>query len=282
VLGAVIDNIQVDLQLDHAHSARMYDYYLGGRTNFQADREAVGKVMAAFPHALSSARENRAFMHRSTRYLAEHGIRQFLDIGTGIPTRPNLHEIAQAIAPNARVVYVDNDPIVLAHAQALLRSNTDGRTAYVNADLTDSAAILAAPPVRETLDLSRPVALSLNAVLHFIPDEAGVYEIVDTLKAALAPGSALIISHGTGDFAPTAAPRLEQVYQAAGTPLQGRTHAQVARLFDGWYLTEPGVVTTYRWRPDCDDDLPGMTDLEASCYAGVAYKAPRVACDLIR
>jgi hypothetical protein len=277
-----MDDFQVDLQLDRAHSARMYDYYLGGRTNFQADREAVGQVMAAFPHTLSSARENRAFMHRSTRYLAEHGMRQFLDIGTGIPTRPNLHEIAQAVAPDARVVYVDNDPIVLTHAHALLRGSAEGRTAYAQADLTDPAAILAAPPVRETLNLSRPVALSLNAVLHFIPDQAGVYEIVETLKAALAPGSALIISHGTGDFAPAAAPRIEQVYRSTGTPLQGRTRDQVIRFFDGWYLTEFGVVTTYRWRPDHSEDLPAMTDFEASCYAGVAFKAPHLAYDLIR
>jgi hypothetical protein len=262
----------VDLQLDRAHSARMYDYYLGGRTNFQADREAVGKVMAAFPHALSAARENRAFMRRSTGYLAGRGIYQFLDIGTGIPTHPNLHEIAQQVLPEARVVYVDNDPIVLAHAQALLCSSAPGRTAYVQADLNTPESILADPDLRATLDLDRPVALSLNAVLHFISEQAAVYEIVDTLKAALAPGSALVLSHGTGDFAPAAAAALERAYGAAGTPVRARTRAQITQFFDNWDLVEPGVVATYRWHPQHPDDLQAMTDPEASCYGGVAFK----------
>ena len=268
-----MSDLSVDLKLDQAHTARMYDYYLGGRTNFLADREAVGRIMAVFPHALAAARANRAFMHRSTRFLAELGIRQFLDIGTGIPTQPNLHEIAQGVAPEARIVYVDNDPIVLAHAQALLQSSPQGRTAYLQADLTEPDAILAAPTLHETLDLSRPVALSMNAVLHFVPDSAGAYEIVETLKAALAPGSALVISHGTGDFAPAMAVGTAAVYKSTGTSAQSRTHAQVARFFDGWDLADPGLAVSFRWRPDDPDDLLSLTDFEASFYSGVALRA---------
>jgi hypothetical protein len=267
-----MDGFEVDLQFDRAHSARMYNYYLGGRTNFQADREAVGRVMAVFPHALSAARENRAFMRRSTGYLAKRGLRQFLDIGTGIPTTPNLHEIAQQVAPEARVVYVDNDPIVLAHAQALLRSGPHGRTAYVPADLNHPQEILAHPVLRATLDLGRPVALSLNAVLHFIPDQAAAYAIVEAFKSALAPGSALVLSHGTGDFAPMAATALERAYGAAGTPVRARTKAEITAFFTGWDLVEPGLVTTYRWHPDSTEDLARMTDEEASGYGGVAFK----------
>jgi len=266
-----MDEVAVDLELDRAHSARMYDYYLGGNTNFPADREAVGRVMAVFPQALAAARANRAFMHRSTRYLAGRGLRQFLDIGTGIPTQPNLHEVAQGVDPEARIVYVDNDPIVLAHAQALLDSTPQGRTAYIEADLTDPAAILKSPVLHETLDLSRPVALSVNAVLHFMPDEVGPYHIVESLKAALAPGSALAISHGTADFTP-AAQSATTVYRAAGTSAQPRTLEQITRFFAGWDLVEPGVTVPFRWRPDGQAGTAGMTEAEASMYVGVAYK----------
>jgi hypothetical protein len=262
----------VDLQLDRAHSARMYDYYLGGSTNFPADREAVGRVMAVFPSALASARAIRGFMHRSTRYLAQRGLRQFLDIGTGIPTSPNLHEVAQEVVPDARIVYVDNDPIVLAHAQALLHSRPEGRTAYVQADLKDPASILSARVLRDTLDLSRPIALSLNAVLHFVPDDDGAHAIVDSLKDALVPGSALVISHGTTDFAPAAAGDAVKIYRSAVTSSQPRARDEVAKFFDGWDLVEPGVTATYRWRPDEQSGVSGITDAEASVYAAVALK----------
>jgi hypothetical protein len=268
-----VDDNAIDLQLDRAHSARMYDYYLGGRTNFTADREAVGRLMAVFPAALVAARANREFMHRSTRMLAEAGLRQFLDIGTGIPTRPNLHEIAQGIAPEARIVYVDNDPIVLAHAQALLRSHEAGRTAYVQADLTEPAAILSAPALLETLDLDRPIALSLNAVLHFVTDEHGAHAIVEELKAALAPGSTLAVSHGTGDFTPRSSERGSDVYRSAGTNIQPRTRGEFLRFFDGWDLIEPGVAVSHHWRPDEPEALTDITDAEASCYVAVARKS---------
>ncbi|MDH6115023.1 hypothetical protein P3T36_007312 [Kitasatospora sp. MAP12-15] len=262
----------VDLELDRAHSARMYDYFLGGSTNFPADREAAVRAMAAFPLILSTARINRRFMHRSTRFLARSGMRQFLDIGTGIPTSPNLHEIAQGQAPEARVVYTDNDPIVLAHARALLQSHPAGRTAYVQADVTDPAALLAAPDLLDALDLSRPVALSLNALLHFITDDRGAHAIVDRLKAALPSGSTLAISHVTPDFDPEGIARLTEAYRAAGTPGQARTRAEVARFFDGWELLAPGITPSHRWRPDPQDAPDEVTDIEAACYAGIARK----------
>jgi hypothetical protein len=261
----------VDLRLDRAHSARMYDYYLGGTTNFPADREAVGRVLTAFPQGLIAARANRGFMRRATDYLAGHGLRQFLDVGTGIPTQPNLHEVAQQVAPDARVVYVDNDPIVLAHAQALLISTAEGRTAYLEADLGEPEAILKSAVLHETLDLTRPVALSLNAVLHFVPDNEEAYRIVQTFTAALPPGSALVISHGTGDFSPS----LEEavgVYRSVGTATQLRTKDEFTRFFDGWELVDPGIAVSHRWRPDGGTAASMIADFEASCYVGVARK----------
>ncbi|MEE1940822.1 SAM-dependent methyltransferase [Streptomyces sp. TRM 70361] len=269
--GGPVD-LEVDLELDRAHSARMYDYYLGGHTNFPADREAAGRAISVFPAALSAARVNRRFMQRVTRHLATAGMRQFLDVGTGIPTSPNLHEIAQEVAPEARVVYADNDPIVLAHAQALLRGHPAGRTAYCQADVTDPAALLAAPEVRETLDLDRPVALSLIAVLHFVPGEHRAHEIVEHFRAALPAGSTLAVSHVTAEFDPEGVTRATEAYRAAGTPAQARTREEFTRFFDGWELLEPGVVPSHRWRPDPVDGTGNITDAEAACYAAVARK----------
>ncbi|MFJ9774644.1 SAM-dependent methyltransferase [Kitasatospora sp. NPDC101157] len=260
----------VDLQLNVPHSARMYDYFLGGFTNFAADREAAGRVLASASWVRDAARANRAFMRRSTRVLARAGIDQFLDIGTGIPTSPNLHEVAQGIRPGARVVYVDNDPIVLTHAQALLTSTPEGRTAYVEADATDPAGLLAEGGLRETIDLTRPVALSFNALLHFVPDEAGAYGLVERLKSVLAPGSALVMTHITPDFAPEEVGRIVGVYQAAGTPLRARTRVEIARFFEGWTLLDPGVVPIPHWRPDPDE--PPVPAADAAGYAAVALR----------
>ncbi|MGW2250813.1 SAM-dependent methyltransferase [Kitasatospora sp. NPDC001660] len=260
----------VDLRLNVPHSARMYDYYLGGFTNFAADREAAGQALAIGPWLRTAAHANRSFVHRSTRALALAGIDQFLDIGTGIPTSPNLHEIAQGVNPRARVVYADNDPIVLSHAQALLAGTPEGRTAYVEADVTDPVGLLASPGLRDTLDLTRPVALSLNAVLHFVPDAHGAHAVVEHYKAALAPGSALVMTHVAPEFAPEEIARLVRIYQAAGTAAQPRTLAEFTRFFDGWTLVAPAIVPTPRWRPAPDD--PPASDSEAACYAGVALK----------
>ncbi|MER7767233.1 SAM-dependent methyltransferase [Kitasatospora sp. NPDC096140] len=261
----------VDLRLNVPHSARMYDYFLGGFTNFAADREAAGHALAVAPWLRSGARANRSFMHRSTRALAEAGFDQFLDIGTGIPTSPNLHEVAQRVVPGARVVYADNDPIVLSHAQALLTGTPEGRTAYVEADVTDVARLLDAPGLRDTVDLRRPVALSLNALLHFVPDAHGAYELVEHLKSVLAPGSALVMTHVTPDFAPTDIADLVRIYESAGTAVQARTRSEFARFFDGWTLLAPGVVPTPQWRPAPDD--PPVSAPEASAYAAVAIRS---------
>jgi hypothetical protein len=267
-----VDEGAVDLELDRAHSARMYDYFLGGTTNFPADRESAGKAMAVFPAALVAARANRQFMHRSVRHLTRLGMRQFLDVGTGIPTSPNLHEIAQETAPDARVVYTDNDPIVLTHAQALLRSHPEGRTAYSECDAQHPETLLKSPQVRETLDLDRPVALSLIALLHFIPGEHTAHGVVDHFKEALPSGSTLTISHVTPDFDPEALARAIGAYEAAGTSVHPRTREEFTRFFDGWELLDPGVTVTHRWRPDAEHDLSRVTDAEASCYAAVARK----------
>ncbi|MYX28589.1 SAM-dependent methyltransferase [Streptomyces sp. SID8381] len=262
----------VDLELDRAHSARMYDYFLGGITNFPADREAAGRAMAAFPTILIAARSNRAFMHRSTRYLARLGIEQFLDIGTGIPTSPNLHEVAQAVNPRARIIYTDNDPIVLAHARALLRSRPEGSTAYMQADVTDPDALLKHPVLSSAFDFDAPIALSLNALLHFITDRNDAHGIVERLKDALPSGSTLTISHVTPDFDPAAIARLTSVYEAAGTPGQARTLEEISAFFAGWDLLEPGLTPVLRWRPDPDEPHLNVTDAEAALYAGIARK----------
>jgi hypothetical protein len=203
-----------EVDVSRPHAARMYDYYLGGKNHFAADRKLADKVLASMPAARTAARENRAFMGRAVRFLAEEaGIRQFLDIGTGLPATGSVHEIAQAVAPAARVVYVDNDPLVLAHARALLSSSPEGKTAYVHADLRDPAAILANRAVRAVLDFDQPVAVMLVAVLHFILDEDQPARIVATLLDSLPPGSYLVASHGTtehdpvGAGSPTSSPR---------------------------------------------------------------------------
>jgi hypothetical protein len=264
------DGFSINLDIHVPHSARMYDYYLGGVTNFPADRETAGRTLAVFPWARHAARSNRAFMHRSIRFLAQQGIDQFLDIGTGIPTSPNLHEVAQSVNPAALVVYADNDPIVLTHAEALLRSAPAGRTDYVQGDVRDPETVLAG--AAKVLDFSRPVALSMNALLHFIADspEQTAADIANAYKSRLTTGSYLAISHFTPDFAAEEALRLVQVYRAAGTETQARTKAEVAALFEGWELLEPGLVATPRWRPTGEPDEEQFSDAAASCYGGVA------------
>ncbi|MCM3923953.1 SAM-dependent methyltransferase [Frankia sp. AiPs1] len=266
-----IDRAPIDLKTDQPHSARIYDYFLGGKDNYPADRAAAEQALIGFPTARTGARENRAFLRRVTRFLvAQRGITQFLDIGTGIPTSPNLHEVAQAAAPDARVVYADNDPIVLAHARALLASTPQGRTAYIDADLRDPAAILASAELRDTLDLTRPVGLSLVAVFHFIPDEADPYGIAARLLDALPAGSYLALSHATGDFDP-GAEELAATYRARGVSMTMRGRAAVERFFAGLELVEPGVVAAQRWRPD-DPSFGGVADAEVSGYGALARK----------
>ncbi|MEU4310951.1 SAM-dependent methyltransferase [Nocardia sp. NPDC024068] len=265
----------LDLRTDVAHPARMYDYFLGGKDSYDADRAAAEQALRDFPAVRLTARTNREFMRHATRYLAEQGIRQFLDIGTGIPTEPNLHQVAQELAPESRVVYVDNDPIVLAHARALLVSAGPGRTAYIQADAAEPEAILAAPELRSTLDLSQPVAVSLMALLHFVPGDT--YAIVKTLMDALAPGSFLAMSHVTTEFDdgpddPDGMARLLQVYQDRGIPVRPRTRAEVARFFDDLELVDPGVEVIHRWR-NAGIEHPPSHDKKVSLYGAVGRKA---------
>ncbi|MET7486418.1 SAM-dependent methyltransferase [Streptomyces sp. NPDC005538] len=265
-----------DIDTSRPHSARMYDYYLGGKDHFEIDKQAAASVASVYPAIFVCARENRAFMHRATRVLArEHGIRQWLDIGTGIPTEPNLHQVAQSVVPEARVVYADNDPLVLKYAERLMRSTRQGRTTYVQADANDPETLLNAPELAEILDLDKPVALSLNALLHFVTDAQDPYGLVARLLSALPSGSALAISHCTPDFDPGTWEKVTAIYNNAGTPVQIRSQKEVSRFFTGLDLLDPGIVMGHRWRPDAAEDATETeppTDAEVSLWTGVGIK----------
>ncbi|GLX99641.1 MULTISPECIES: SAM-dependent methyltransferase [Actinoplanes] len=238
----------VDLNTAVPHSARIYDYLLGGKDNFDADRKAAADIVKASPSLPISMRANRDFLARSARFLAEDlGIRQFLDIGTGLPTSPNLHEVVQGVDPASKVVYVDNDPIVLVHARALLTSSAEGSTAYLDADLLDVEKIINSAEVRD-LDFSRPVAVSLLAIMQFVPDESRAYEIIDALMAPLPAGSALAISTVTAHN--PQAVQAAAVYTARGIPAKPRTDDQLRGLFRDLEVVEPGVQLVHRWRPE--------------------------------
>ena len=251
-----------------AHPARVYDYWLGGKDNFEADRIAGEETIAAYPAIRTSARANRAFLARTVRYLAaEEGIRQFLDIGTGLPTASNTHEVAQSVAPASRIVYVDNDPLVLSHARALLTSTREGATAYLDADLRDPDQILA--QAAQTLDFTKPVAIMLVAVMHFIPEFDDAQQIVARLLDAAPPGSFLVLSHAASDIA---AEEMAEMVRRLNEQLPEKTtlrnRVEVTALFDAIELVEPGVVRVPDWRPD--------TELEATSpaalWGGVARK----------
>jgi len=252
-----------------AHQARIYDYLLGGKDNYAADRVAGGKMLEIYPDTAFTARANRAFLGRAVRYLAgEAGIRQFLDIGTGIPTAGNTHQVAQKIAPESRVVYVDYDPIVLAHARALLTSRTNGATAYVDSDLRDTGKILA--HAGEVLDFTEPVAVTLLSILHAVVDADDPHAIVATLMDAVPPGSYLAISHAGSDLIEPEA--LQALYDSwkgrLQQPFQWRSREEVARFFAGMDLAEPGLVRVDDWRPDS-----GTADTNrAAMWAAVARK----------
>ncbi|RKT86489.1 S-adenosyl methyltransferase [Saccharopolyspora antimicrobica] len=260
----------VDLRTDVPHSARIYDYLLGGRDNFAADRDAAGSITADWPNLPKSMRANRDFMCRVTRFLAERGYRQFLDIGTGLPTSPNLHEVAQSVDPGSRVLYVDNDPIVLVHARALLTSTPEGRTAYVDADLHQPAAILESAEFAETFDLDEPVVLSLLAIVHFIPDDDEAIELVRRMVEPLPSGSALALSMTTEISAPDEVRRGVAAYNANGIPLKSRTKAEVERFFDGMDVLDPGVVLVNHWHPDAEAQK--AADEHVHMYGAVAVK----------
>jgi hypothetical protein len=260
-----------DIDTSVAHSARIYDFILGGKDNFEADRRAAEAAIKANPTMATGMRENRAVMRRMTAFLAgEAGIRQFLDIGTGLPTSPNMHEIAQSLRPDSRIVYVDNDPIVLTHARALLTSNTEGTTAYIHADLRQPEKVLADPKLIDTLDLSEPVALMMFGVLHFIPDQDDAHGIVRRLLTALPSGSYLAVQHPTQDFYADGV-GADGSYRRAGIAFQYRTRDEFARFLDGLELVPPGVVPMTQWRPDGGPDAaPSPT--EAGAYAALGRK----------
>jgi hypothetical protein len=250
-------------------AARMYDYWLGGHDNFAADRIAALKITEHVPGTPAAARANRRFLGRAVRYLAgEAGIRQFIDLGAGLPTNGNVHQVARQITPDARVVYVDNDPIVNVHANALLTGR--GTTGIVLADLRDPAAILSNPTVRRLIDFDEPVALLLIAILHFVKDDEDPAAIVATLRDALPAGSYLALSHVTGDFRSQAASSAMDVYNKATSSVTLRSHNQIASFFSGWDLIEPGLVQSPLWRPD--GELPRNMD-KLWIYGGVARLA---------
>jgi hypothetical protein len=246
------------------HSARVWNYWLGGKDNFAADRAAGDQVRDTYPDVVEIARASRAFLIRSVRYLAgEAGIRQFLDIGTGLPTADNTHEVAQRLAPSSRIVYVDNDPLVLAHARALLTSSPDGATQYIDADVHDPGKILR--QAAGTLDFSQPVALMLLGILGNVADTDEARAIVAQLVDAVPSGSYLVINDGVKTTEVHAS--AEETAHDAGHQYILRSPVAIAGFFDGWELVEPGVVSTPRWRPDTDD---AQAELAVCC--GVARK----------
>ncbi|MEW9534716.1 SAM-dependent methyltransferase [Microbispora sp. NPDC049125] len=255
-----------------AHPARIYDYLLGGKDNYAADREAAENLVKVSPGTREGVQAHRAFLRRTVRHLAaEAGITQFLDIGTGIPTQGNTHEVAQQVDPEARVAYVDNDPIVLVHGRALLKGHSPGTTTVIEADLREPDAILSHPEIRGLIDFTRPVAVILAGVLHFITDEEKPYALVEQFKAAVPAGSHLLLSHITLDFAPQVRNEdFTKPYDKSTAPMVPRTHADVMRFFDGWQLIDPGLVEVVLWRPDANrEQIPGG---HAWAYGGIAIK----------
>jgi hypothetical protein len=258
------------IDMSVAHIARVYDFWLGGKDNFAVDREVGQKVLKIYPPTVLSVRANRAFLARTVRYLAgQEGIRQFLDIGTGLPAMNNTHEVAQSIAPESRVAYVDNDPIVLAHARALLISGPQGATGYVDADARDTDKILT--KAARLLDFSQPVAVMLVAILHLISDD-DAQRIVNRLMGAVPPGSFLVISDLSSDIEPEAlAKSASLLNHAMAQQITTRSHAQVSRFFDSLQLVEPGLVPIQKWRPDTEAEAA----VPAVMWGGVARKMLR-------
>ncbi|MEV0714461.1 SAM-dependent methyltransferase [Asanoa sp. NPDC050611] len=254
-----------ELNTSVPHSARVWNYWLGGKDNFAADREAGERVRQVFPAIVDNARAQRAFLGRAVRYLAaDRGVRQFLDLGTGLPTADNTHEIAQSVAPESKVVYVDNDPLVLVHARALLASSPEGVTAYVDADVRDTDKVLA--EARQVLDFDAPVAVLMLGILGNVPDYDEALSVVSRIVEALPSGSYLVVNDGT-DSSDEISKGVSASTSAGGHAYALRTPAQLARYFEGLELEEPGLVPTTRWRREPD---PGEAALDG--HSGVARK----------
>ncbi len=255
-----------DIDLERPAPARMYDYYLGGSHNFAADRELARKAMGAWPELPQVTRANRAFLRRAVSFLAGEGITQFLDLGSGIPTAGNVHEIVGALNPDARTVYVDSDPVAVAHSRLLL-ADTPNAT-VVHADLREPAQVLADPALDGFLDLSRPVAVLMFAVLHFVPDADDPAGVVAAYRQVCAEGSYLAVSHGTRDYLPERIRSLEEVYARSSAPMTFRSHAEIAALMRGYALVPPGLVDMTRWRPDEEEPLPDPLGGDVKRYSG--------------
>ncbi|GGX96297.1 hypothetical protein GCM10010358_57540 [Streptomyces minutiscleroticus] len=254
-----------EIDTSRPHPARIYDYLLGGKDNYEVDRQAAERLASVAPEARIGVQANRAFMRRAVRHVVGSGVRQILDIGTGLPTSPNVHEIARETAPDVRVAYVDNDPIVKTHADALLGDSS--ATSIVLADLRDPRAVLDHPDVRRVIDFDEPVALLLVAILHFLSEADEPERVVATLRDALPAGSFLVLSHATGDFADRSG--AQAVYNDATATMSLRNRAEVERFFDGFDLVEPGLAQVPFWRPDAP---PPPRSAEIGFYGGVARK----------
>lgn len=240
--------IPPEVDPDRPSAARVYDYYLGGSHNFGADREMARRAMALWPGLPLIMQANRGFLRRAVQFLIGQGITQFLDLGSGIPTVGNVHEIAQAARPDARVVYVDIDPVAVAQSRALLAG--DERTEVIHADLCDVAAVLGDPRTTGLLDLSAPVGVLMVAVLHFVPATADPAGVLGRYRAAIAPGSYLAMSHATGDGQPDQADPHTSLYQRTGTPMTMRSRTEIAAMLHGFEVVDPGIVFLPQWRPD--------------------------------
>ncbi|WP_016907899.1 SAM-dependent methyltransferase [Streptomyces xiaopingdaonensis] len=258
------------IDLDVPSVSRMYDYYLGGSHNFEVDRETARRAIEAWPGLPKIMQTNRAFMRRAIRFALSEGVTQFLDIGSGIPTFGNVHEVAQAVEPSSRVVYVDNDPVAVAHSEAVLAGND--HAGIVSADFRSPPDVLRSDEVERLLDLERPVALMVVALLHFVEDRDEPDKALAAFFDQLAPGSLLVVSHGCMEGAPArdGGGRLQKVYEEASSPLVIRSKEQILRFFDGWELVEPGLVSLPHWRPD---NPPEWEDSAVfTGYAGVGRK----------
>jgi len=261
--------VPAEVDLSRPSVARVYDFYLGGSHNLEIDRRMAREAIALWPDLPAIMQSNRAFLRRAVRYVAAQGIDQFLDIGSGIPTVGNVHEAAQQANPEARVVYVDSDPVAVAHSRAILTGNE--RTAVVQADLREPEALFEHPSVRATIDLARPVAVLMVAVLHFVPDEDRPQDAIARLGARLAPGSYLVLSHASAEGRPEMAGSHRQLYSRTPTPMTMRSRDEIERLFDGFELVDPGVVWLPLWHPDHPGEAEQAPE-RTTGYAGVGRK----------
>jgi hypothetical protein len=258
------------IDIERPSGSRIYDYWLGGTHNFAVDREVARAVTEAVPDTPLIMQANRGFLHRAVRFLVASGIRQFLDIGSGIPTLGNVHEVVQKGAPDGHVVYVDHDPVAVAHSRHILADSAT--VAVIQEDLRRPDAILVHAETKRLIDFDRPVALMINAVLHFVADEQDPYGIVARLRDALAPGSYLVLSHGTADaMPPEASERWIELFQRTPTPARPRTRAEVQPFFDGFELLAPGLVWAPQWRPEHPDEV-GEHPERSATYVGVGRR----------